>query len=596
MTIEYFPKSLSNLWGLDIETDSLRPTVIHCIVVTNAETGECRTFSGPSLSRIFIEWLRPEYTFIGHNAISFDIPVINRLFELDINLHDRVIDTLVLGYLYRPHLTGGHSLEAWGTRLGLPKIEFNDYSRYSSEMLEYCKRDVELTLRVYKALRKKMTALGFSNQSMWIEHGIRIVIDRQERNGFWFDIDRAKTLYSELRKLENEAREKIQKVFPPVLVPVKTYAFRVTTGGSPFASYLRHLETYPEIKMSEDGSEYTVYDWQTFNLGSPKQRVERLMSLGWVPTKFTDKGNPKVDEDSILEFAETHPNVKPLADFLVVNGRANMVNTWINAYNPETHCIHGRVMTCGAGSRRMTHNSPNSANIPDTEVPYGREVRSLWRARPGRVMLGVDQKSAQMRMFGHYLNNEETAKRYINGDPHQDNADAFGDSKRRKKAKNVFFAFIFGAAAPKLGLTWGGSERDGRRIKKALFGNTPGLRELTDSIDREFNQKGGWLVCIDGGYVWAPSPHAALCYKIQAAEKASMALASILLFDRAAHLDYLKVGDIHDEWQFDCANESVANELGELAVRCIQESGEILGFSVPLDGEYKIGETWAETH
>ena len=53
---------------------------------------------------------------------------------------------------------------------------------------------------------------------------------------------------------------------------------------------------------------------------------------------------------------------------------------------------------------------------------------------------------------------------------------------------------------------------------------------------------------------------------------------------------------MHDEYQMICYNESIKQEVGELMVQCIVEAGEHFNLRCPLDGEYKIGKTWADTH
>ena len=64
---------------------------------------------------------------------------------------------------------------------------------------------------------------------------------------------------------------------------------------------------------------------------------------------------------------------------------------------------------------------------------------------------------------------------------------------------------------------------------------------------------------------------------------------------RRRQLDVLKVGDIHDEWQYD-TDPGDSDRHGEAAVEAIRESGRRLNLNVPLDGESKKGKTWAETH
>ena len=76
-----------------------------------------------------------------------------------------------------------------------------------------------------------------------------------------------------------------------------------------------------------------------------------------------------------------------------------------------------------------------------------------------------------------------------------------------------------------------------------------------------------------------------------------MALGSVLL-ERAIQakgLDSLKVGDIHDEYQFDVHPDD-ADEHGLVAVQSIVKAGEKLKLNCPLDGTSKKGLTWAETH
>lgn len=76
-----------------------------------------------------------------------------------------------------------------------------------------------------------------------------------------------------------------------------------------------------------------------------------------------------------------------------------------------------------------------------------------------------------------------------------------------------------------------------------------------------------------------------------------MKLAAILLDDEIVRLtlDAFKVGDIHDEAQWDC-HPDVAERVGQLAIECLRQAGVMLKLSVPLDGEYKIGQNWSETH
>ena len=120
-------KDLSKYWVLDIEGDGLKPTRLWCVVAENAATGEVCVFTDSEQFNRFIAANRDSY-FVGHNFLSFDVPWLNRLWESDIP-YDRVVDTLVLSYMYNPRMPGGHSLEAWGERMKFPKLAHEDWSQ-----------------------------------------------------------------------------------------------------------------------------------------------------------------------------------------------------------------------------------------------------------------------------------------------------------------------------------------------------------------------------------------------------------------------------------------------------------------------------------
>ena len=497
----------------------------------------------------------------------------------------------------------GHSLDAWGKRLRLPKGDFNDFSKFTQEMLTYCIQDVNVTTTLFLRLTERMRKRGYSERSCKLEHDIRVVVDEQQRNGFAFDKIGADLLQRRLVRNRSGIEGPIRDLFPRTLERQGTYNYRTKQDGTPYASYLRHLDQFPRIEFEPSGDQYHTLDWVEFNIGSPQQRVKKLLSLGWEPQQFTPKGNPKVDEESLLDFAEKskRPEVGAIAEWLVLSGRISMLQTWLDNLGPDGR-IHGEVFTCGAGNRRMTHAQPNTANIPKAKekVPYGKECRQLWTVADTskRRLVGYDAAGLEMRCFAHYLNNPKASELYTKGDPHRVNAELLGID--RDPVKNVFYAFIYGAANEKLGWTGNTSlvskrekQKFGKFIREQLVTKTPGLKELVEEIQAE----GEWIRTIDGGFVRCFSDHARINYKLSSAGAIAMKQASIFIRDRIREKGYdaLKVGDIHDEGQFDC-ELGCAHEVGKLCVQALRDAGEELGFRVPLDGEYKVGNNWAETH
>jgi DNA polymerase-1 len=150
---------------IDLESDDLLPfcTKIHVVVVKVYGRDEYRVLHDAESLRKIIPFVSE---VIGHNILTFDLVVLFRLwgipFMVDPGGNDlwdghpvRFTDTLHLSQFKNPDLVGGHSLESFGERLGSPKGDHSDWSEYTPAMLEYCRRDVALTEKVYDFLLKQ---------------------------------------------------------------------------------------------------------------------------------------------------------------------------------------------------------------------------------------------------------------------------------------------------------------------------------------------------------------------------------------------------------------------------------------------------------
>lgn len=73
------------------------------------------------------------------------------------------------------------------------------------------------------------------------------------------------------------------------------------------------------------------------------------------------------------------------------------------------------------------------------------------------------------------------------------------------------------------------------------------------------------------------------------------ALRIATLWLREHSIPYKLVAQVHDEFQIE-APEDYALVVGQAFRDAIVKAGESLELRCPLDGEYKIGKTWRETH
>lgn len=155
-------------------------------------------------------------------------------------------------------------------------------------------------------------------------------------------------------------------------------------------------------------------------------------------------------------------------------------------------------------------------------------------------------------------------------------------------------AYLYGAGDEKIGSITGGGSSEGKKLKAAFLKKTPALAKLKAAIDKAVKDK-GYLIGLDGRELPIRSSHAALNTLLQSAGAIVMKKALVILADLLEPYDAKFVLNIHDEWQIEAADDC-ADLVGKLAVQAIREAGEFYGFRCPLDGEYKIGNNWCETH
>lgn len=617
----YLPTDFSKYWAIDIEGDDLPSSRVWCMAAINCHTREERTFTDYVSIRTFIaEEKAKGCRFVGHNIIGYDAPTLNRICGTRITISD-IVDTMVMSMVYSPSFDGGHSLGNWGNKLTMPKGEFNDFSAFSDEMLRYCLQDTRICREIFVRMVRRMLSIGFTEVGLELEHRSWHLIKKQQDNGFWFNEREGHILYSILREREATLQEKIYHHWPPKLLPVKTCQRPYKKDGGHSANYDRHRTEYPDVRVASDGLTYVCFDYVNFNIGSPSQRIEKLLALGWEPREFTKpskthpKGQAKATEKgqltpSLLEFVEKSgkEEVRLIAEWIEYNSRANMINTWLEAYNENTHCIHGSLWL--ANTLRYRHSNPNSANIPGVRLgpdktpllkDAGRftyEARNLWATRDPlrRKLVGVDAKGIQLRVLAHYLGNKEFTDVVINGDPHTYNQE-IGELDSRDTAKTFIYAFFLGAGDAKIGDIVRGSPKDGRDLKKRFVERTPGLKHLLKSLKGQALRTGRIILC-DGTPVIVDKPHTVLAYLLQGDESRLMKKAAIEVDKevRTRRLDVLKVGDIHDEWQSDVLNEHADEFAGDVCPVSFASSGVYFNYTVPIECEAKLGLTWAETH
>jgi DNA polymerase I-like protein with 3'-5' exonuclease and polymerase domains len=543
-------------------------------------------------------------TVIGHNTLCFDNPSLDKVWGRNLNLDGSSWDTLTVSRLIFAHLReldwrrrpkglpfnlyGSHSLKAWGIRLGCYKGDYKGgWDRWSPEMQRYCEQDVEVTERLYNRLHEE--GIEGWKQAIDIEHKFQCIIKRQEKLGVPFDVTAAEELRDEIVPKMEALKFKIRRSIPHI---VQETTF-IPKRDNKTMGYKKGI---PFIKRKEI----------PFNPGS-RQHIQHLLSTkyGWTPTEFTEKKAPKIGREQLepLREWEEVPDIIDYLDMVKLSGQLYKgKNAWLNLVKEGR--IHGGVITNGAVTGRCTHNRPNLAQVPSTRSFKGRESRSLFKAPEGYRMVGADASGLELRMLGHYLfpyDEGKFAREVIEGDIHTANQEAAGLSTR-DDAKTFIYAFNYGAGDAKLGsiVEPKASEQRqrvvGSQLRQRFFAKVPAIKQLLEAVQRTFKRR-GYLIGLDGRKLFPRSAHSALNTLLQGAGAVVMKQATIQMFNHFfdIKLDTKPALHIHDEVQVICP-EGDAEAAGELMVTGIIQAGEILNLNVALDGEYKIGQNWAETH
>lgn len=653
------------MWVGDCETDGLYEecTKIHCAVFYNTDTEEWREFTPDNIAALsgFLSSIK---TLCMHNGIGFDLRVFEKL--LGITFEGYFIDTLIMCRVLWPDIEPakyieykervvyddveyddygdiidkgvgrielesieksikGHSVEAWGVRLGIKKPEHEDWSQYSEEMLHRCKEDVKIQTQLYlkciktiEDYKRKDSRLNNWKNIFQTEMDFWRGMELQASNGWLLDID---LTYNYIKHLEKEIKlidDEITVFLPKVIkrpYPKECVAFK--QDGCLTLHAKRWLESHPDHKGTICG-DFTRIKFEPLNLNSPAQLKDYLFSKGWVPREYNfkkdkhnkpvkdEKGNlilttpklPKTPEDWELVANDTNsPELNILANRSKMKHRLGMLTGFYEKVRPDRR-IAAKMITCGTPTARATHI--DVVNVPKAEdgVYFGKECRSVFTVPEGKVLVGVDASALEARCEAHYLYkiDKASALMLIEGDIHTLNAEVW--NVIRRLAKNGKYALTYGCSPKKLAATLFKPPEMAKQLYDDFWNANPALKELVRLLEEQLNAR-GYLVGIDGRPLFIRYKHARLNTLLQFAGAIAMKKAWCL-FDEwrtkeGLQREILDVGNFHDESQMETIPE-LAETAGQKFVDCIARAGEILRFNIPLTGEYKIGNNWSVTH
>jgi DNA polymerase I-like protein with 3'-5' exonuclease and polymerase domains len=215
----------------DIETNGLLDDAskIHCIVIADLDSDRIDEYGPEQIAAALKHLARANY-LVGHNIYNYDLPLLHKLRNWAPKTDCIIVDTLVASRLILPNindlddqaaamgdqslgkLRGRHSLEAWGVRLGIPKIgaDIEGWSKWTPEIQVRCVGDIAIC----KALWRFLQPGGYSESALNLEHRTTAICNQITIDGMPFDVEAAERLRQQWTTRHAELEAPLQQQFP----------------------------------------------------------------------------------------------------------------------------------------------------------------------------------------------------------------------------------------------------------------------------------------------------------------------------------------------------------------------------------------------
>ena len=331
----------------------------------------------------------------------------------------------------------------------------------------------------------------------------------------------------------------------------------------------------------------------------------------------TDTGVPVTDKSTIKQWLrDGHTIVRHLLELREID---KIIGTYLTAYDkhvwPDSRVRSSYPLTW-TDSGRSSSRSPNLQNIPRK-----KEIRDLFGAPPGAVLLESDLSQIEFRIMVCLANDSNGIAGYARGeDAHTMTARKIAGvdkptKEQRSNAKPVNFMFLYGGSAPTAqkiaaddyGVLW--SDRQAAQFREMFMATYPGIPVFHEESKRRLIQNRGWFESVVGHVFhyneWDAKDSGKRDHAFRAALNAEaqgpaaqlafyiMVLARRLL-DARGFQSVEFVNTVHDSIMTEIPNPAWVGDV----IATIDEASQLAHawvkdwFVVPLVMEHEVGESW----
>ncbi len=350
---------------------------------------------------------------------------------------------------------------------------------------------------------------------------------------------------------------------------------------------------------------------ETFNIQSPKQLGVVLFETLGLPAAKKTKTGYSTDAATLEKLRGKHPIIE---DILEYRQLAKLKSTYAEGLLPmiheETGRIHSTFHQTVTATGRLSSSDPNLQNIP-VKTELGREIRKVFTAREGYVLVDADYSQIELRVLAHMSGDSRMQSAFLeNADIHTKTAsEIFGvpefmvTPEMRSRAKTINFGIIYGMGDFSLAGDLKTSRKEAKAYIDSYFYTYSGVRDFMENA-KDFARENGYALTMLGRRRYIPEMQAsnfnirafgervAMNAPIQGSAADIIKLA-MLRVDAALEKEFplaRLILQVHDELIVEAPEES-AEEVAALMKREMEAAAEM---AVPLLAEVGVGKSWYE--
>ena len=348
---------------------------------------------------------------------------------------------------------------------------------------------------------------------------------------------------------------------------------------------------------------------EEFNINSPKQLgVILFEKLELKPVKKTKTGYA-TNADVLEKLRDKHPIVNFIMEYRQL---AKLKSTYCDGLravvNPNTHRIHSVFTQTVTVTGRLSSTEPNLQNIP-TRTELGREIRKMFVAKEGYVLVDADYSQIELRVLAHIANDETMINAFRNNeDIHAVTASqVLGipledvTKEQRSSAKAVNFGIVYGIGEFSLAQDLHISVKEAKAYIESYLEKYHGVRNYMESI-KEQAKKDGYVKTMLNRIRYIPelkSPNynirqfgerVALNTPIQGTAADIIKLAMVRVDNRLINegLKSKLILQVHDE----LIVEAHKDEVDKVKQILSEEMQNAMELNVPLKVDMSTGHSW----